>query len=211
LRAVLAHCVGVVDDVVQVDLARLTVFAGPGNPPGRAALISTVILLSTYLIVAIAIQAFAGFGDTGIGLANEETPTTSSRSSASRYSASLGLAVAFYYGITAFSCVWYFRKTLFTSARHFFMRGLLPLLGGIGMAAAFIKSAIDMVDPDYGFATFGPIGGVFVSGVGMLALGVPLMIACAVRLRAFFRGETLNEETPILVPDTGDLPAALSE
>jgi hypothetical protein len=91
------------------------------------------------------------------------------------------------------------------------MRGLFPLLGGIGMAAAFIKSAIDMVDPDYGFTTFGPIGGVFVIGVGMLALGVPLMIACAVRLRAFFRGETLNEETPILVPDTGDMPAALSE
>jgi amino acid transporter len=85
--------------------------------------------------------------------------------------ASLGLAVAFYYGITAFSGVWYFRKTLFTSARHFFMRGLLPLLGDIGMAAAFIKSAIDMVDPDYGFTTFGPISGVFVIGVGMLALG----------------------------------------
>jgi hypothetical protein len=94
---------------------------------------------------------------------------------------------------------------------HFFMRGLFPLLGGIGMAAVFIKSAIDMVNPDYGFTTFGTIGGVFVIGVGVLALGVPLMIACAVRLRAFFRGETLNEETPILVPETGDLPAALSE
>jgi hypothetical protein len=53
--------------------------------------------------------------------------------------ASLGLAVAFYYGITAFSCVRYFRRTLFTSARHCFMRGLLPLLGGIGMAAAFYR------------------------------------------------------------------------
>jgi hypothetical protein len=27
----------------------------------------------------------------------------------------------------------------------------------------------------------------------------------------FFRGETLNEETPILVPDTGAEPAALHE
>jgi hypothetical protein len=79
--------------------------------------------------------------------------------------ASLGLAVAFYYRITAFSCARYFRKTLFTTARHFFMRGLLPLLGGLGMAGAFIKSAIDMVDPDDGFTTFGPIGGVFVIGV----------------------------------------------
>jgi amino acid transporter len=263
--------------------------------PGRAALLSTVILLFTYLLVAVSIQAFAGFEEAGIGLANEEnsddvltvvgepvfgavmasvlllTVAISAASSTQttilptargalamavygaiperfahihpRYKtpsfatlvmgvtaigfylvlslisanaladsiASLGLAVAFYYGVTAFSCVWYFRRTLFTSARHFFMRGLLPLLGGIGMAVAFIISAKDMLDPEYGFTAFGPIGGVFVIGVGMLALGVPLMIACAVRFRDFFRGETLNEDTPILVPDTGAEPVALHE
>ena len=37
------------------------------------------------------------------------------------------------------------------------------------------------------------------------------MIACAVRFRAFFRGETLNEDTPILVLDTGEEPVALHE
>ncbi len=40
---------------------------------------------------------------------------------------------------------------------------------------------------------------------------VPLMIACAVRFRAYVRGETLNEDTPILVPETGAEPVALSE
>ena len=55
---------------------------------------------------------------------------------------------------------------------------------------------------------FGSIGGVFVIGVGMLALGLPLMLACAVKLGPFFRGETLNAETPILVPDTGQPPRA---
>jgi hypothetical protein len=90
-------------------------------------------------------------------------------------------------------------------------RSLLPLIGGIGMTVAFIISARDMLDPEYGFTAFGPIGGVFVIGIGMLALGVPLMIACAVRFRAFFRGETLNEDIPILVPDTGEEPAALHE
>ena len=44
-------------------------------------------------------------------------------------------------------------------------------------------------------------------GVGVLAVGV-LMLACAVKLRPFFRGETLNAETPILVPDTGQPPRA---
>jgi amino acid transporter len=186
---------------------------------GRAALLSTVILLLTYLLVAVAIQAFAGFEETGIGLANEEnsddvltivgepvlgavmtsvlllTVAVSAASSTQttilptargalamavygaipkrfghihpRYQtpsfatmvmgitavgfylvlslisanaladsiASLGLALP---SITASrpSPASGFRRTLFTNARHFFMRGLLPLLGGIGMAAA---------------------------------------------------------------------------
>ena len=89
--------------------------------------------------------------------------------------ASLGLAVAFYYGITAFSCVWYFRRTLFDSARNFFMRGLFPLFGGIG--------------------------GVFILGVGMLVLGVPLMLACCAADSDFFKGKTLNANTEVKVPD----------
>jgi hypothetical protein len=40
----------------------------------------------------------------------------------------------------------------------------------IGMAAAFIVSAIDMINP-LRIYDLGPIGGVFVIGVGMLALG----------------------------------------
>ena len=120
--------------------------------------------------------------------------------------ASLGLAVAFYYGITAFACVVYFRRTVFRNARNFLLRGLLPLLGGIGMVVAFVIASISYLNPESGFTTFGSLGGIFVIGIGMLALGVPLMVACAVRLRAFFRGETLNADTPILVPDTGEPP-----
>jgi len=262
------------------------------NTPGKAALMSTVILLLTYVLVAVAVQSFAGFEDTGVGLTNEENiddvlsvlgepvmgailaslllltisisaasstqttilPTARGTLAMAVYGAlprafarvhpkyhtpsfstlvmgataiffyvvlslvsqnalldsiaSLGLAVAFYYGITGYSCVWYFRRTLLTSARHFFLRGLLPLLGSIGMTWAFVKSATDMIDKDYGYTIFGEWGGVFVIGVGMLALGLPLMLACAVKLRPFFRGETLNRDTPILVPDTGEPPRA---
>ena len=64
--------------------------------------------------------------------------------------ASLGLAVAFYYGITAYSCVWYFRRTLFSSTRNLFFRGIFPLLGALAMTWAFIYSATDMIEPDYG-------------------------------------------------------------
>jgi amino acid transporter len=40
--------------------------------PGRAAVISTVLLLVTYVIVALAAQSFAGVGTKGIGLANPD-------------------------------------------------------------------------------------------------------------------------------------------
>ena len=42
----------------------------PGSTPGRAAILSTVLLLLTYAIVSVATIAFAGVGETGIGLGN---------------------------------------------------------------------------------------------------------------------------------------------
>lgn len=40
--------------------------------PGRAAIISTVLLLAIYAVVAVAAQAYAGVGDKGIGLGNSD-------------------------------------------------------------------------------------------------------------------------------------------
>jgi amino acid transporter len=42
----------------------------PSKTPGRAAVLSTVILLVTYVIVILAAQSFAGVGTSGIGLGN---------------------------------------------------------------------------------------------------------------------------------------------
>jgi hypothetical protein len=82
------------------------------------------------------------------------------------------------------------------------MRGIFPLLGALAMTWAFVQSAVDMIQPDYGYTAFGSIGGVFVLGVGMLALGVPLMLLCfAFGTKRFFRGETLTPETEVKVPD----------
>jgi len=54
--------------------------------------------------------------------------------------AALGLMIAFYYGITGFACVWYFRHDLTKSARNFWLVGVAPLLGGITLGAIFVKS-----------------------------------------------------------------------
>ena len=44
----------------------------PEKTPGRAAIISTVVLLITYVITILAAQSFAGVGTTGTGLANPD-------------------------------------------------------------------------------------------------------------------------------------------
>ncbi|MGW7530857.1 APC family permease [Amycolatopsis sp. NPDC054798] len=45
--------------------------ADPRHAPGRAAILSTVLLVLNYLLVTVASLAFAGVGEHGIGLANE--------------------------------------------------------------------------------------------------------------------------------------------
>src|SRR3546814_19478892 len=54
--------------------------------------------------------------------------------------AALGIMICWYYGITAFACVWYFRKTLFESVRNFVFRLAFPLIGGLLLLAVFVIS-----------------------------------------------------------------------
>jgi hypothetical protein len=89
--------------------------------------------------------------------------------------ASLGLFIAFYYGLTGFACVWYFRRVLTASVRNLLFRGVFPLCGALLMTAAFVLSAVDMLDPAYGSTVLLGVGGAFVIGVGALLLGVVLM------------------------------------
>jgi amino acid transporter len=92
--------------------------------------------------------------------------------------AALGLMIAFYYGLTGFACVIYYRRELLRSARNLLMIGVLPLLGGLILTAVFVKSVIDLAAPansESGDSWFG-LGPPLVIGVGFLLLGVVLMI-----------------------------------
>ena len=51
--------------------------------------------------------------------------------------AAVGLMIAFYYGLTGFACVWFYRKTMWRKPRDVLMQGVLPLLGGVLLLAAF--------------------------------------------------------------------------
>ncbi|MGV9714108.1 APC family permease [Gordonia sp. NPDC003424] len=106
--------------------------------------------------------------------------------------AALGIMICWYYGITAFACVWYFRRTLFASVHNIVFRLLFPLIGGIALLVVFVISVGESMNPanGSGASIFG-IGLVFYIGFGVLAIGAVLMLVMRTAQPAFFRGETL--------------------
>jgi amino acid transporter len=118
----------------------------------------------------------------------------------------LGVWIAFYYGLTGLSCVWYYRTTLRDSPRNLWLRGILPFAGWImlwfAMGWAFwyywkpVNSYTSWTMP----VTHWHMGGVFVLDAGAVLLGIILMFAYRGLRPAFFRGEVLNRDTPTRVP-----------
>jgi amino acid transporter len=252
----------------------------PAKTPGRAAMVTVVVVVALYLLLAIGLIMFAGVGSGEYGLANEDISANVffalsdpvlgplaflvslavlSSSAASLQSTavgpartllamghygalpkkfarvsprfftpgyativsavvasvfyavmrlvsenvltdtilSLGMMICFYYGLTAFACVWYFRKQWFDSARSFFFTFLFPLVGGGILAVLFVTTLIDSMDPAYGSgSSIGGVGLVFVLGVGIIGVGIVVMIWQAIKRPAFFRGETLGMDAP---------------
>jgi amino acid transporter len=113
---------------------------------------------------------------------------------------SLGIMICFYYGLTAFACIWYFRNELFLDASSIVFKFLFPLLGGIGLLTVFGVTLRDSASPDYGSGAeiFG-VGLVLILGLGMILIGLVFMAWQRARDPAFFRGETLVKDTPALI------------
>ncbi|BBY65284.1 APC family permease [Mycolicibacterium helvum] len=291
----------------------------PGTTPGRAAVISTFLLLATYALVSVSAIAFAGTGTEGIGLGNPDnaadafaaigpalfgdsvlgkigllllaasiltsasastqttilptarttlsmgvykalpgsfakihrtylTPTTStivmgavsivfyvlftliSSNLLSALIGSVGLMIAFYYGLTGFACAWFYRKDLTKNLRDFMMRGVVPLLGGVILLVVFAYGLVQYAKPDWltdadgnNVTIFG-FGAVAVVGIGALVLGVILMVVYWLAAPDFFRGRTLSRrssrdlvlqpatavEAHFGLPDSGDMPTVIA-
>jgi amino acid transporter len=106
--------------------------------------------------------------------------------------AALGLMIAFYYGLTGFACVVYYRREMFRSLRRFIFMGLFPLLGGLILSYVLVKSIIDLSDPansESGDSWFG-LGPPLVIGIFFLVLGLVLMALQWIRSPGFFRQKT---------------------
>jgi amino acid transporter len=268
--------------------------ADKSRTPGRAGIISTVLLLVTYVIVIIAVQSFAGIGDKGVGLTNHAhqfdvlsvtggaifgtsafgtvlsrllilmvlssaaastqttiLPTARTTLSMAAYGAlpesfakihpryltptvstvvmgvisimlyiplnyishgnpiadavtAIGLYIAFYYGLTAFSCVWYYRATLTSSGWNLWMRGILPGLGGLIMyAAGFYSLQSDWVASNSYTSWTVPglhwrIGGIFIIAALAAVAGVMGFTFMRVTGAAYFRRGALTRTSPVL-------------
>jgi amino acid transporter len=101
----------------------------------------------------------------------------------------VGLMIAFYYGITGYACVAYYWSHLFTSLKNFVFVGLLPLLGALMLTWVFVKSLIDLANPENsesGASWFG-LGPPFVIGGVLLLMGIPLMYLWKAAHPEFFR------------------------
>ena len=118
--------------------------------------------------------------------------------------AALGIMICWYYGITAFACVWYFRRELFANVHNIVFKFLFPLVGGIILAAVFVISIVESMNPENGSgAEIGGIGLVFFIGFGILVLGAVLMLIWRFRSPDFFEGRTMAQSSNNSAPETG--------
>jgi amino acid transporter len=105
--------------------------------------------------------------------------------------AAVGLLIAFYYGLTGFACVWFFRRDLLGSVRALLLRGILPGLGGLALLGAFILSITSYWPASSSYSSFHGIGGIFLIGAGSLLVGVVAMAVVRFAQPAFFVTGTL--------------------
>lgn len=249
--------------------------------PGKAAVISTVILLVIYVLVSVAAQAFDGPGgladqDDALGvlatqvfgspldkiviiavltsaaascqttiLPNARTALSMARAEAApkrlgevhpRYLtphtstilfgvlsiawyviltivseniladsiAALGLMISFYYSLTGFACIVYYRHELLKSAKNFLLVGVAPFIGAVALAGLFVKSCVDLSKEDAGetSAILG-LGAPLVIGLGFLLFGAVLMVVWRLMGHERFFGRTREVADPALLSKGG--------
>jgi hypothetical protein len=111
---------------------------------------------------------------------------------------SIGLLIAFYYGMVGYTCAWRFRRELRSGGRALLVKGLIPVFGAAVLSYAFIESAIQMWKPGYGYTSFHGIGGVFVLGMGTIVAGLLVMLAYRLARPGFFLAGRDLPEAPEL-------------
>jgi amino acid transporter len=101
---------------------------------------------------------------------------------------SLSLTIAFYYGLTGFACVLFYRHRLFASLKNLVMIGVLPFAGGAILTWVLVKAVIDYSKPHSGYAKpFLGIGSPIAIALATIVLGLITMMLQRVLMPGFFR------------------------
>ncbi len=124
---------------------------------------------------------------------------------------SCGVFIATYYGLTGFTCAWYYRRNLTSSARNLWMQGILPFLGGailwfLGGWSLWLDYDVNSANAASYTSWTVPglhwqIGGVFVIVFFSWVAGLLVFLYLRFTQPPFFKKETLTRATPTLVPD----------
>ena len=138
----------------------------------------------------------------------------------------LGFGIAFYYGLTGFACVFYYRRHIFKSVKNLIFIGLAPLVGALMLTVLFVVAIFyysDPVNSSSGNQAWFPgfhfsftflhqhfyvkkgLGPPVVLGLGLLIIGLPLMFLWKIRHGEFFRrdresADSLDAAAPPLTP-----------
>ena len=121
---------------------------------------------------------------------------------------SLSLTIAFYYGLTGFACIVFYRRHLFDNVKNFVQIGLMPLIGGGILTWVLIKAVIDYSKPHAGYAKpFLGIGSPIAIALLTIILGLITMAIQRGTMPAFFRRRPEVVDPAIL---TGGPPPAVA-
>lgn len=138
----------------------------------------------------------------------------------------LGFGIAFYYAMTGFACVVYYRRFLFKSVKNFVFVGLAPLIGAVMLTAMFVVAVFYYSNPanssngktawlqfirfrfhvwHFEFYVVKGVAPPVVIGLGLLVVGVPLMLLWRLRHAEFFRhrretASSIDHTAPPLTP-----------
>ena len=102
--------------------------------------------------------------------------------------------------VTGFACTWWYRKSLLSSARTFWLCGVFPLLSGVMLFIILGWSVYFYTDPDQSYTSwdmpFWPhwtVGGVLSIGIVTALVGLGWMLSLQRKYREFFSGESMRE------------------
>jgi hypothetical protein len=118
----------------------------------------------------------------------------------------LGLVIAFYYGLTGFACVSFYRREIFRSAGNFVSMGVLPAAGGTIMFVLLIKACFAPGEATTSRLSIFGVGGPLIIAAAAVVTGLLLMLFAQHGMPEFFgrKPEVFAGDRSMVADSSGD-------